>query len=63
MTSSVHLLSHGKAFVTFHNTFGTLDMLWFVQLYLFMEVGSRLVIDHLLWRTKLKVNGVKLQEL
>ena len=63
MTSSVHLLSHGRAFVTFHNTFGTLDMLWFVQLYLFMEVGSRLVIDHLLWRTRLKVNGVKLREL
>ena len=63
MTSSVHLLSHGKAFVTFHNTFGTLEMLWFVQLYLFMEVGSRLVIDHLLWCTKLKVNGVKLHEL
>ena len=63
MTSSVHLLSRGRAFVTFHNTFGTLDMLWFVQLYLFMEVGSRLVIDHLLWRTKLKVNGVKLHEL
>ena len=63
MTSSVHLLSHGKTFVTFHNTFETLDMLWFVQLYLFMEVGSRLVIDHLLWRTKLKVNGVKLHEL
>ena len=63
MTGSVHLLSHGKAFVTFHNTFGTLDMLWFVQLYLFMEVGSRLVIDHLLWCTKRKVNGVKLHEL
>ena len=63
MTSSVHLLSRGRAFVTFHNTFGTLDMLWFVQLYLLMEVGSRLVIDHLLWRTKLKVNGVKLHEL
>ena len=38
-------------------------MSWFVQLYLFLEVGSRLVIDHLLWRTKLKVNGVMLHEL
>ena len=28
MISSVHLLSHGRAFVTFHNTFGTLDMLF-----------------------------------
>ena len=63
MTSSVHLLSRGRAFFTLHNTFWTLDMLRFVQLYLFLEVGSHLVIDHLLWRTKLKVNGVKLNEL
>ena len=58
MTSSVHLLSRGRAFATFHNTFGTLDMLWFVLLYLFMEVVSYLVIDHLL-----KVNEVNLHEL
>ena len=63
MISSVHLLSRSRAFATFHNTFGTLDMLWFVLLYLFMEVVSYLVIDHLLWRTKLKVNEVNLHEL
>ena len=63
MISSVHLLSRGRAFATFHNTFGTLDMLWFVLLYLFMEVVSYLVIDHLPWRTKLKVNEVNLHEL
>ena len=40
-----------------------LDMLWFVQLYLFLEVDTRPVMDHLLWRTKLKVNGVMLHEL
>ena len=63
VSSSVHLPLRGRAFVTFHNTFGMLDMLWFVQLYLFLEVDSRPVMDHLLWRTKFKVNGVMLHEL
>ena len=44
MTSSVHLLSRGRAFVTFHNTFGRLDMLWFVLLYLFY--GGRFLPSH-----------------
>ena len=63
MTSSVHLLSRGRAFFYFPQYVWDVGYVAICPVIPFSEVGSRLVIDYLLWRTKLKVNRVMLHEL